>query len=141
MLPFALKNSQVFIHLTKAPAIRVTHQEKPEKDAFDSASAESVKISKNTYAKETWTGSIKVTNGLPEIAAMAIKIQLDGDVTDHSLSPKVDTIQKGKAAVDRTHHITWELELQSQETKTITYSRTDHQLLKSGAGKFSGDAD
>ncbi len=127
-LTFALSNSPVFIHLTKAPGIRVTHEEKPS-NVSQLANASSVKIFDHDYVKEQWNGTITITNVIQESVTVVVKIELHGNISNYSMQPKVDAIQQGNFVVNQLHDIRWDVQLESQQTKEIKYSRIFHRSV------------
>ena len=124
-LSFTLKNSSVFIHLTKAPGIRVTHDEKSYTVA--SAKVTTIKISGRNYVKEQSDGIITVTNTIQESVRVVVKIQLHGSLSNYSTKPSVDVIQQEKTLIDEVHDIRWDIQLEPRQTKEIKYSRLFHR--------------
>ncbi len=127
-MTFTLKNSPVFIHLTKAPRIRVTHEEKSS-DASPLANASSVKIFDRNYIKEQWNGTIKIMNFIQESLTVVLKIELHGNITNYSTQPKIDAIQQENFPVNQLHDIRWDVQLEPQQTKEIKYSRIFHRCI------------
>lgn len=74
-LTFTLINNPVFIHLTKAPGIRVTHDETAS-PVQQPAGATTMKVVGQNYVQEQWSGNITVTSGMHEAVTLVLKIQL-----------------------------------------------------------------
>lgn len=128
-LNFTLRNNPVFIHLTKTPGIRVTHDEKSS-ETNQSVQESSVKLFEKDYIKEQWSGTITVTNALQESVTVALKIQLHGNISNYSIPPKVDQLQQGDFSINQVHSLRWDVQLEPQQTKVVKYHRIFHRSVK-----------
>jgi hypothetical protein len=112
-------DEESILHITKALSIRTRTTEQEEPDT-----RKVVYIAGDDYHQTTVKGELTMNNHRKEKVVMAIRRQFSGDLLDSVGDPTCVLREEGAWSVNKRNELTWSLELEPGEERTLTYRYT-----------------
>lgn len=112
-------DEETTMHITKALSIRSRSSEQEEPD-----SRKVVYIGGDDYHQTTVKGELTINNHRKEKVTIVIRRRFSGDLLDSEGDPKCVLRAEGAWSVNKRNELTWFLDLNPGEDRTLTYRYT-----------------